>query len=266
MEFVFPQELQSKCTCPHCDCYKKLISIPAHRSILAHGCRKFHEMFFDTNKPTESIIIITNWSSATFIEFLQLFYCIEPVFSNNHIGDVLQLITDYKVGHFIKVVENFMLKSVTVENCVEYLDLTLAHGLRMNLLGAVRQFIRLHANKMFKTEAFRDCTRHTLATILELHDLKCSETDVFCASMSWARVQCFKQGLEATDANCRTVLGHCFFLIRFPAMSTPEFSHCVARHPALLDADEILDILSYLILEVPLSKASSFSNLQRMID
>lgn len=268
VKFVFPGEYQMKCSCPSCDCDTKHMTIPAHRLVLAQGSGKFRQLFNGANETEELPITIniTDASSATFSEYLQIFYCAYPVFSDDRIGGVLQLINDYGDGHFVSAVEDYMMHSVTIDNCLAYLDLALVHGLRMKLLGTVRQYIRVHANDIFDTDGFRECSMRTLETILELRDLKCSEVDVFVAAMDWATKQCCKQGLDVTDANRRAVLGTCFHLVRFPTMSTEEFSHCLTRHPALLEAKEMLEILAYLILKKPLSQTSSFSNLPRMID
>lgn len=265
--FVFPNEMQPKCACPNCDFHTKPVTIPSHQLILASGCQKFRDTFYGgtgTIKTIVCMITITKWSSKTFSEFLQLFYCTNPVFTD--IAGILQLIKDYDVNHFIDVVEEFMAQSVAVDNCIFYLHLTLEHGLRVRLLGKIRHFIRLHAISVFETEAFRECPRQTLNTILEMRDLKCSEVDVFVAAMQWATTLCFQNCLDATDKNRRDVLGTSFHLVRFPTMTMAEFSHCLTQHPQLLDTKEILDIMAYLILKKPLSKCSSFSNLPRMID
>lgn len=265
VHFIFPNELHDKCHCD-CDCETMAISIPAHRTILAQGSRKFREMFYGETKCPDSDVFITNYSSAAFAEFLQMFYLTEVSLNEAHITDVLQLIVDHQMDRSICVCETFMMQSVSVENCLHYMHLALTYNLCVRLLGILRQFIRVNAIYIFQTDGFRHCSMRLLENILELRDLKCSEGDVFFAAMDWARWLCLTNCIDITDENRRKMLGACFNLIRFPTMTVEDFSRCLVRHPNLLDNVELLDILQYITSKKPLSVATSFSSLPRMID
>lgn len=263
IQLVFSNE--RKCKCENCNCNEP-ITLPAHRVVLAQGSPVFQRMLYGDTKQIESSVIITDWASCIFNEFLQIFYLRNVQLTSGNIAYILQLLVDYEMKSSFNIVEEFMIKSTSIENCLTYMDLTLTYGLELHLLGKLRQFCRDNAVAVLKTPAFRYCSSYILQTVLELNDLNCDEDDVFFAAMDWAKEVCKDKCIEVNDTNQRMELAECFYLIRFPTMTVEMFSKCLAQYPKLLTTDELLDILEFLTTRKPLKVATSFSSLPRMVD
>lgn len=264
ISFIFPNELAELCKCD-CAC-ETSVTIPAHRMILSLGSPVFQRMFTksDASEPPSQIQIMDTTASA-FSEFLQVFYLTKVTLTPGNIAKVLCLLSAHEMVDSFMVCDQFMMESVSVENCLDYLQLTLKFNLSIKLLGTLRRFIRENVTAIFATDTFRCCSPAILKNILELYDLKCKEDDVFYAAMDWARMTCLANDVERTDEERRKALGECFYLIRFPTMSVGEFARCLAQYPSILNIDELLDILQYLTSRKPLTVARSFSSVSRLI-
>lgn len=266
IRLIFPNE--RKCKCLHCNCNEPVM-LPAHRLILAQGSPVFQRLFYgmDSTK-NESTILITDWASCIFTEFLQIFYFKNVRLTTGNIAYIMQLLVDYEMKEMLYIVEEFMIQSKTIENCLTYLDLTITYGLgrHVDMLGKLRQFCSEYAADIFKTNAFLHCSSYMLQSIFELQDLNCTEEEIFNASMNWSKEVCKDKGIEINDCNLRAELADSFYLIRFPTMPVETLTKCLALHPMLLTTNELLDILEFLTSQKPLKIATSFSSLPRMGD
>jgi len=82
--------------------------------------------------------------------------------------------------------------------------------------------------------------------------------------MDWATEACKRAVIDHTSVeNRKQQLGDCFELIRFPTMSSQDFSKCVEEQNGVLSVAEVLDILSHLTLGNPLKVATRFSEKPR---
>ncbi len=100
-----------------------------------------------------------------------------------------------------------------------------------------------------------------LSRILAMDELSCDEMFIFHETMNWASEACRKSMIEPTIENKKLQLGQCFDLIRFPTMTSEQFSVCIAEE-GLFNSTELIDILGYLTLRRTL-KTKRFSTVSR---
>ena len=102
-----------------------------------------------------------------------------------------------------------------------------------------------HTKDVFETEIFKLINKDTLALILKRDNLTIREMDVYRACLAWTDHKLSKKKIEVTPNARRKSLGDMIYLIRFPLMSSTEFSSGPAKDK-VLNGDEISEIYLYL--------------------
>lgn len=263
IQFRFPNE--HKCKCENCGCNEPK-SLAAHRMVLAGGSSVFYDKFYGPNSAGEPTINITEYASCIFREFLQIFYLQNVQFTPAHTPHVIRLLTEFDVKDSVNVVEQFMIKSISVENCLTYMDITMAYASRQRVQSPLREFIGNNATEVLKTTAFRQCPPYMVKVVLQMNTLKCTEAEVFDAVMEWGKEACIRQNIEVTDRHQRRELGDFFYLIRFPTMTVEMFMACLKKYPRVLNDHEMTQILEVLMHQIPLGEGSLFSGSPRIQD
>lgn len=231
--------------------------VPAHKCILAIASVVFHRMFYGELKEDGEVQIV-DVSADGFSEFLQFFYLEEVQLSGDNLAEVITLADKYDVPGCMHLCEQFLDITLTLDSvCWCYELATLFH--LQYLVDTCEERLCKESKSIFESESFVHCTRQILARILGLERLSCDEIDILHACMRWATEACKRSQLAVTVANQREQLAECFHLIRFPAMSSEDFSKCLADYDELFSAAEMLDILSYLTLHRELRVATQFS-------
>ncbi|KAJ6639827.1 BTB/POZ domain-containing protein 3, partial [Pseudolycoriella hygida] len=185
--------------------------IAANKCLLAIASPVFEKMFYGQLKESGDITIVDATHDA-FVEFLQFFYCDKFELSTEHICEVLTLADKYDVAGLMNLCVQFLEYHLSDQTVVWVYDLALMFNLT-HLIGLCQEKI-------------------------------CLET---VSVMEWAAEACRRSNIEPTIENKKHELGPCFDLIRFPTMSSEQFSSCIAEE-GLFDASELIDILGYLTL------------------
>lgn len=212
VHFVFPDENET---------------IGAHKCLLAMASPVFQSMFFGQLKERGDIRIVDATPHA-FREFLQFFYCDKIELTQENIHEVLTLADKYDVAGLMNLAGiylEFLLNNQTV--CWVY-ELAIMFGLS-HLVVLCSERISAETGAVLGTVGFRTCSKLVLGRVLEADDLSCDEFVLFKAAMEWAAESCLRSSVDATPANCRLELGHFFQLIRFPTMTSEEFTRCIAE-------------------------------------
>lgn len=231
--------------------------VVAHRCILATASPVFKQMFFGELKEGTEIPIV-DVSIDGFTAFLQYFYLEFVTLNGNVIAEVMKLADKYDVTGCMELCIRYLTLSMSTQNVCWCYELALLFDLG-HLISLCEEKICLETQKVLESSSFLSCSRHILGRILLMDGLSCDEIHIFQASMLWAVEACKRAGTDENNAeNLKQQLGHCFDLIRFPAMSAEEFNLCVADKENLLTSNEIMDILSHLILHRPLRVATRF--------
>lgn len=237
-------------------------SVVAHRSLLAAGSPVFRRMFFgDLKEGTE--VPIVDVSIDGFIAFLQYFYMEVVTYNSTEIAEVMKLADKYDVTGCMELCTRYLTLTLTTQNVCWCYELALLFDLA-HLIGICEEKICLETQKVLESSSFLNCSRHILGRILLMDSLSCDEINIFQATMLWAQESCKRAGIDENNAeNLKQQLGHCFELIRFPAMSAEDFYTCIADKENLLTSNEIMDILSYLTTHRPLQVATRFEQTAR---
>lgn len=235
--------------------------IRAHRNILAAVSPKYDAQFYGSMTDTGNINV-EDVSAAAFNEFLQFFYTEEVALTIESIDGVLNLAKQSLVIELVDECTKFLINTVDLDRVITYLQLALVHNLKL-LQDKCDDLISTNTKEVFKATDFLSCERETLRYILSLDTLICKETEVFEASMEWARSECERQNIDGTKAeNIRSVLGDVFFMIRFGVMSTEEFGTIHKLHPGLFTMDESFELF-YVTGKVKDAETNSFSKTKR---
>lgn len=241
VNFVFPDECET---------------IVAHKCLLAIASPVFQTMFFGQLKEVGDIRIVDATPHA-FREFLQFFYCDKIELTQENIQEVLTLADKYDVSGLMNmcgIYLEFLLNNQTVSWVYELaIMFELTH-----LTVLCKERISSETAAILATPAFRTCSKLVLGRILDSDNLTCDEYMLFRSAMDWAAESCKRSGIEPTPVNRKLELGPCFQQIRFPTMTSEEFTRCIAE-PGLFDATEFLSILSYLTLRRDIGNAIVYS-------
>lgn len=246
VHFVFAQERTAE-----------VKRIPAHKCLLAIASAVFHRMFFGELKEEDDVHIV-DVSADGFKEFLQFFYMEEVNLTGDNLAEVITLADKYDVPGCMHLCEQFLEITLTLDSICWCYELATLFRLQ-HLIDMCEERICLETKSVFDSDGFLHCPRQLLARILALECLSCDEIDILHATMRWATEACKREHIDATIAtNQRQQLAECFDLIRFPAMSSEDFSKCLSEYDGLFNATEMLDILSHLTLHRELRVATQF--------
>lgn len=229
--------------------------IAANKCLLAIASPVFERMFYGNLKEPGDIQIVDATHDA-FLEFLQFFYCDKFELSTENICEVLTLADKYDVAGLINLCIQFLEYFLSDQTVCWVYDLALMFNLG-HLINLCQEKICLETVSVLTSQSFKTCGSNILKKILELDELSCDEIFVFNQVMEWATEACRRSNIEPTLENKKLELGQCFDLIRFPTMSSEQFSVCIAED-GLFEGAELIDILGYLTLRRTL-KTKRFS-------
>lgn len=233
--------------------------IAANKCLLAVASPVFERMFYGHLKEPGDINIVDATYDA-FLEFLQFFYCDKFELSTDNISEVLTLADKYDVAGLINLCVQFLEYHLSVDTVCWVYDLALMFDLS-HLINLCHEKISFETVAIFTSQSFLKCGANILSRILEMDDLSCDEIFVFHQVMEWATQACRRSNIEPTGENKKLELGVCFDLIRFPTMSSEQYSVCIGED-GLFDGSELIDILGYLTLRRTL-KTKRFSTQPR---
>lgn len=229
--------------------------VAANKCLLAVASPVFERMFYGHLKESGDITIVDATHDA-FLEFLQFFYCDKFDLSTDHICEVLTLADKYDVAGLVNICVQFLEYYISDETVCWVYELALLFKLS-HLINLCQEKICLETVSVFTSQSFQTCGASILSRILEMDELSCDEIFIFHQVMEWATEACRRSNIEPTMENKKLELGQCFDLIRFPTMSSEQFSVCIAEE-GLFDGVDLIDILGYLTLRRTL-KTKRFS-------
>lgn len=239
------------------DCVDGVKRIAAHKCLLAIASTVFNQMFFGVLKEGADVHIV-DASPDEFTEFLQFFYLDKITLTSDNIADVMKLADKYDVSGCMNLCAQFLELTLSTESVCWYYELGILYDLsHLNEICAEK--ICMETKRVFESNTFVNCGRHVLTRILSMEELSCDEINVFEACMNWSIEACKRgQTDPSLIENRKRQLDNCFDLIRFPAMTSEEFSICIGEQDGLFSGSEIIDILSHLTLHRPLKVATRF--------
>lgn len=213
--------------------------VPAHKLLLMMGCVVFRVMFNGSWKEENEVHIIDTSPNA-FKEFLQFFYTGEVVLTAFNVTAVMNLGRKYAVDECVAMCVKFLKNTLNESNvCIAY-EVALLYE-QDELKKACKTLIGLNTAAVLKSSDFLSCSRSTLAAILQLDWLTCSEVELFKAYMA-RTMAASKQNVLTKDA-VKEHLGDLLYQIRFGSMSLQEFAALIPLYGDAFSYDEHKDII-----------------------
>ena len=152
---------------------------------------------------------------------------------------------------------------MTTENLPQLLDQTLFFD-ETELKNKVLAKVKDDAPAVLASDEFLNLSTKALEEVLSLELRITTELEVFQAALKWANAKCAQLKRSLDGPNLREVMGNNLFLIRFPTMSTEEFTESVAPQD-ILTASEGYDVLRFIASKSNKPSKMPFSLLSHVV-
>ncbi|XP_055307984.1 BTB/POZ domain-containing protein 6-A-like [Sitodiplosis mosellana] len=217
-------------------------TVAAHKIILSISSPMFDTMFFGS-LPEQGDVPIVDTSPAAFKEFLQFFYLNKVRLTSEHIIDVSILCKKYGVTEALKLCEEPLQKSFTIDEMCSGYALAILLEITNTMQFCEREIIK-NAEAILKSTSFLKCNCDTFDKIIQLVTSKCSASALVDACMVWAKAECVQQNLKETTANLKAQLGQSFGRIPFAELNKEQFEQFMTDYSDLLDKSDLATIIS----------------------
>lgn len=177
----------------------------------------------------------------SFLEMLRFMYYDEVQLTTDNAPEVLFLARKYLIPSLAEICSEFVLSSLSVENTLPVLNHCCLLGVSKGLEKHCWTIIDQHASEIAQDNQFPEVDHATLSAFLARDTLVAKETVLFRAAVKWAGRECQRLSIPLTVENKRRVLGDAFYSIRFPLMSTKEFTEDVAQS-SFLSHEEVANM------------------------
>ncbi|GAB0093808.1 BTB domain-containing protein [Sergentomyia squamirostris] len=234
------------------------VKIPGHRIILAMSSWEFYNLFYGTEElppylqmvpqheqQATQVYRVTGVMPNIFQLFLRYCYTRTVTLLWEDVCETFQLAVRFRMRHLHKLCVNFLRKSFTSENILQYLSnkIVIEHHYLINE-GVC--FIQEKAPSVLQNPLnhadFLHLPLEVMQRIIKLDELKIDEVDLFNQVMDWAKHHCLQRHLTATPVNLRRVMGDAIYDVRFPIMKHQAFLNILTDYPNILNGEEIAEI------------------------
>ena len=205
----------------------KEIEVYAHKYVLSIASPVFQAMFYGAlASEGAQRIPLPDCDAESLKEFLSYLYCDEVCMSEDNVMQLLYLAKKYLVPSLHQMACQKLLGMLTVDNVFEILPWILPQLGDKGLVKRCWEIIEFDTEQAINSESFCDIDRDVLEQVLERDGLTIREVHLFRRVLDWAK--------EKQILNNRNFLeGKVMKLIRFPTMSSSEFSQALEHAGAL---------------------------------
>jgi len=214
------------------------VALPAHKYVLAISSPVFFAMFYGGIAEQGNQIELPDCNSECLTEFLRFIYYDELHLTANSVLGVMYLAKKYLVLSLMRKCGRFLEERIDPNNVFE--TLTQARQFREEELEKRCWFIvDLNTKQCLESPSFLELDAVAIKSLLRRETLKIEESELFEYSIRWAKKQCLVEGLEASGANLRKILGDTLYFLRFPVMSQKKFAENVVPQDILSDREAL---------------------------
>ncbi|XP_055307980.1 BTB/POZ domain-containing protein 6-B-like [Sitodiplosis mosellana] len=223
-------------------------TVPAHKIILSGSSPTFNTMFYGS-LPEQGDVPMDDTSAAVFKEFLQFFYLTTVRLTSEHIADVTNLCKKYEMVEALKLCEDPLQRSFTIDGMCSGYELAILLDLTDTIQFCEQKIIQ-HAESILKSTSFLECNRDLIDQIIQLVipelELKLkvgSAWVIVNAYMAWTKAECERNNLEETTANLKAQLGQSLANIPFVDLNAEQFGRFIATYNGLLNESDLITII-----------------------
>lgn len=215
--------------------------IHAHRNVLAALSPKYEAQFYG-NQADERDIYVEDISTASFNEFIKLFYLGKADFTLENIEDIINLSKQCLVNAFVVKCKNFLQSRISKQNVCWIYQVAILYDVQAVLVSC-EIFIGEHLPELLSSDDFLEIDHDTLLRILGIEPLYCQEIDVFEGCIKWARAACQQKNLGDTETGkLRAELGDAVTQFRFKSMKLHDFVKLNETYKGFFSAEEFIEI------------------------
>lgn len=216
--------------------------IAVHKRLLAALSTVFGAMFSGNWNESTSVKLIDT-SADAFNTFLEYFYCNRIKVNEGNVGEILYLACKYKISAIKATCATYIMEHLSLTNVLDAINLATTFELAA-LTKKCRAMIGANIKEIIASADFADCHWRVLYEILDGEAISCTEEELFDAAITWASVECTKQGLDVLSGkNLRSVLGNAYNLFRFEQMERGNFAKRLKIHKDMFSRDEVVSII-----------------------
>ncbi|XP_057622685.1 kelch repeat and BTB domain-containing protein 3 isoform X1 [Chionomys nivalis] len=209
--------------------------IPCHRCVLA-ACSDFFRAMFEVKmkERDDGCVTITNLSSKAIKAFLDYAYTGKARITDDNVEMFFQLSSFLQVPFLSKACSDFLIKSISLVNCLHLLSLSDNYG-STHLFNQVLCFVQHHFHLLFKSREFLEMNFGVLQKCLESDELNVPEEGmVLKVVITW-----IKYNLESR----RKHLPHLITKVRLHQLSEDTLQDYLLNEECLLKSTNCFDII-----------------------
>lgn len=209
--------------------------IPCHRCVLA-ACSDFFRAMFEVNmkERDDGSVTITNLSSKAVKAFLDYAYTGKTRITDDNVEMFFQLSSFLQVSFLSKACSDFLIKSISLVNCLHLLSLSDSYG-SAQLFNHALHFVQHHFHLLFKSKDFLEMNFGVLQKCLESDELNVPEEEmVLKAVLTW-----IKYNLEARQKH----LPHLITRVRLHQLSEASLRDCLLNEEYLLKSTNCFETI-----------------------
>ncbi|XP_031631887.1 BTB/POZ domain-containing protein 2-like [Contarinia nasturtii] len=196
-------------------------------------------MFNESWKEKNEVKIV-DADVADFKEFLRFFYFGTVNLTKENVDAIMNLSNKYNVTECKNLCRKFLKATMTSENMLSRYELAIFLE-DESLKKFCEAMISVDARDFLKRPGFLQCNKKTLAELMEMKSLKCSEVELFEACMSWVKNKSKEENL--TREIVQSQLGDLFYKIRFGSMTINEYATLIPSYGSLFLNEEYQEII-----------------------
>lgn len=209
--------------------------IPCHRCVLA-ACSDFFRAMFEVNmkERDDGSVTITNLSSKAVKAFLDYAYTGKTRITDDNVEMFFQLSSFLQVSFLSKACSDFLIKSISLVNCLHLLSLSDSYG-SAQLFSHTLYFVQHHFHLLYKSSDFLEMNFGVLQKCLESDELNVPEEEmVLKAVLTW-----IKYNLESRQKH----LPHLITKVRLHQLSEDTLQDYLLNEEYLLKSTNCFDII-----------------------
>ncbi len=150
----------------------------------------------------------------------------------------------FKVDSLSRKCRSLIRQILSPSNVCSFLEKSI-EAREKDLIKDCKKIISTQTLEVISSKEFENISWDSLAVILRLQQLACSELTTFKACCKWALAECERKHWMPTPGNQRRMLGAALYLIHIPLIPLQQFANHVVVMGILTD-QETLDLYKYM--------------------